>query len=275
MQRVLGADVALQLQSAGFQWCISISVKTLMRPVRGLISAVLTQKPDQGGLSRSWQRYTTSCLLSRFSWLCQSAAFVRWHFTPRRFGPSSRRWLCFFFYSRSSFSFRRTIELSPRAWNGFIHCFYASLSFSSLFMQMYKRKTRGQRSPWQSRTKTEISVACKTSPFTLAVCSQTPPFFLFLWNRTLGLSGSFHQTSHSQSTWMSSLEHTRPFIWQCVCVSIIKHRQAQVCALRCSLNTSIYCLNWTFCCSCLKFRHGCFKTDAQWVHFISLLLVQH
>lgn len=47
----------------------------------------------------------TSRLVSRFSSLCQSAAFVRWHFTLRRFSPSSRRWLCSFFYSKSTFSF--------------------------------------------------------------------------------------------------------------------------------------------------------------------------
>lgn len=114
----------------------------------------------------------TSRLVSRFSSLCQSAAFVRWHFTLRRFSPSSRRWLCSFFYSKSTFSFLPDCPPPPRAWNGFFVLFYSLLLlFSFCLCRRRKGKQANKRVPdsWGQREKS-LCGASKTSPFTNAVC---------------------------------------------------------------------------------------------------------
>lgn len=129
----------------------------------------------------SWTRCPVCCLLTFRSETFQSLP------PGRVFAPS--------FIHAAVFLSTKTIELSPRVWNGFVLFFYSSLSFSHLFMQMHKRQTWGQKSHWQLRTKREISVcAYKTSPFSFAVC--VPGLHLRMKLNLSLCESSKHQTLH-------------------------------------------------------------------------------
>lgn len=115
----------------------------------------------------------TSRLVSRFSSLCQSAAFVRWHFSLSRFSPSSRRWLCSFFYSKSTFSFLPDSRPAPSP-SGLKWILRPLLfPFAPFFFLFRRRKGKqaNKRVPdsWGQREKS-LCGASKTSPFTNAVC---------------------------------------------------------------------------------------------------------
>lgn len=114
----------------------------------GSIISVLTQKQDWGGLSRSWQL----------------PGFVCWHYTLKRFSPSSRGWLCSFFYLRSTFSFHRDNRaVPPRSEMDSSSRF---IPFPFCLCQRIKGKQEDKRFT-DSREQREKSLC--VAPFTLAV----------------------------------------------------------------------------------------------------------
>ncbi len=157
------------------QWA---PVKTLTRPQKVSFpsSAVLTQKQDWRGLSRSWQPYRTACLLPGFLTV-PVCCFCPLTFHSETFQSFLQATTSLPLLSKQQFLFsQRQSSCPPGSEMDSSSSFIPLCPFSFCLCRQIKGKQEDKRFP-DSREQREkcLCVAYKTASFTLAVCPWTPP----------------------------------------------------------------------------------------------------